>query len=108
MALIRAFRPGTPGLGRRLAALPRMIIASIRGEYDGWPRLLLMAGAALYILSPIDFAPELIWMLFGLVDDVFVATWLAGALLSETERFLEWEKARGRGPSVIDAEVIRP
>jgi uncharacterized membrane protein YkvA (DUF1232 family) len=85
-----------------------MIIASIRGEYDGWPRLLLMAGAALYILSPIDFAPELIWMLFGLVDDVFVATWLAGALLSETERFLEWEKARGRGPSVIDAEVIRP
>jgi uncharacterized membrane protein YkvA (DUF1232 family) len=107
MALIRAFRPGTPGLGRRLAALPRMILASIRGQYDGGWRLLLMAGAAIYILSPIDFVPELFFLAAGLVDDVFVATWLAGALMSETERFLEWEKSRGKGPSVIDAEVIQ-
>lgn len=107
MALIRAFRPGTPGLGRRLAALPRMIMASIRGEYDGGRRLLLMAGAAIYILSPIDLIPELAVLAVGLIDDVFVATWLAGALMSETERFLEWEKSRGRGPSVIDAEVIQ-
>jgi uncharacterized membrane protein YkvA (DUF1232 family) len=89
-----------------LAALPRMIKASVRREYDGGARLLLMAGAALYILSPIDFVPELAFLALGLVDDVFVATWLAGALLSETERFLEWEKSRGRGPSVIDASII--
>lgn len=106
MALVRAFRPGTPGLGRRLAALPRMIMASIRGQYDGWPRLLLMAGAVLYILSPVDLFPELVFLALGVVDDVVVATWLAGAVLAETERFLEWEKSRGRGPSVIDAEVI--
>lgn len=105
MALIRAFRPGTPGIGRRLAAVPRMIKASIRGEYDGGKQLLLMAGAALYILSPIDVIPELAFLFVGLIDDAFVITWLAGALLGETERFLQWEQQRGRGP-VIQAEVL--
>jgi uncharacterized membrane protein YkvA (DUF1232 family) len=107
IALVRAFKPGTPGLGRRLASLPRMIKASLRGEYDGGYRLLLMAAASLYILSPLDALPELFLAVFGLIDDLFVATWLAGALLSETERFLEWEKSKGRGPSVIVAEVIK-
>jgi hypothetical protein len=42
-----------------------------------------------------------------LIDDVFVATWLAGSLLAETERFLEWE-AQGRPKSsVIPGEVLR-
>ena len=43
---------------------------------------------------------------FGLIDDAFVLTWLTGALLSETERFLEWEKTKGRGPSVIAGQVL--
>ena len=106
MALVRAFKPGTPGLGLRLRALPRMLKASLRGEYDGGQRLFLMAAASLYIVSPIDVMPELFTAFFGLIDDMFVITWLAGALMSETERFLEWEKGRGRGPSVIVAEVI--
>jgi uncharacterized membrane protein YkvA (DUF1232 family) len=105
-AFIRAFMPGTPGIGPRLAALPRMLKASIKREYDGGKRLLLMAGAALYIVSPIDLVPEAIFLAFGLIDDAFVAAWLVGALLSETERFLEWELSQGRGPSVINAEVI--
>lgn len=108
MALIRALRSGGPGLGRRLAALPRMIKATIKGEYDGGYRLLLMVGAVLYIVSPIDVVPELVMLAVGLIDDAFVVTWLVGAFLSETERFLEWEKARGRGPSVVEAEVVGP
>ncbi len=84
-----------------------MIKASLKGEYDGGQRLLLMAAAILYILSPLDGLPELLLSIFGLIDDLFVAGWLAGALISETERFLEWEKAQGRGPSVVTAEVIR-
>ena len=108
MALFRAFRPDQPGLGRRLAALPRMAWASLRGRYDGGHRLLLMTAAALYVVSPVDVIPELLVGVFGLIDDAFVVTWLVGALLAETERFLEWEKQQGRGPSVIVAEVIRP
>jgi uncharacterized membrane protein YkvA (DUF1232 family) len=90
VALVQAFRP--PGLGRRLAALPRMIKATLTGKYDGVGRLFLMALASLYIISPIDAIPELFTAFIGLIDDAFVATWLAGALLAETDRFLEWER----------------
>ena len=106
MAVIRAFRAGAPGLGRRFAALPRLIKATLKGEYDGWRRLLLMAAAAVYIVSPIDLVPEMFLLVFGLIDDAFVLTWLAGAFLAETDRFLAWEQQRGRGPSVIQVEVV--
>ena len=103
LALFRAFKPGTPGLGRRIGAMPRMIRASMRGEYDGGTRLFAMAAAAVYIVSPIDLIPELFTLFIGLIDDAFVATWLAGALLSETERFLEWERRRA---TVIPGQVV--
>ena len=84
-----------------------MIKASVKREYDGGHRLLLMVAAAVYIVSPIDAVPDFL-LPFGLIDDAFVISWLFGTLLAETERFLEWEKSMGRGPSVIPAEVIKP
>jgi len=85
-----------------------MVVASIKGEYDGGKRLLLMVAAMAYIISPIDALPELFMLAFGLIDDAFVITWLVGAVLSETERFLEWEKSKGRGPSIVESEVLGP
>jgi uncharacterized membrane protein YkvA (DUF1232 family) len=105
IAFARAFKPGTPGVGRRVAAIPRMIRASLRGEYDGNLRLALMAAASLYIVSPLDAVPEALFLFVGLIDDAFVVTWLTGAVLSETERFLEWEKSMGRGPKVVAGQV---
>jgi uncharacterized membrane protein YkvA (DUF1232 family) len=107
MAFARAFKPGTPGVGQRVGAIPRMIKATIRGQYDGNLRLVLMSAAALYIVSPLDAIPEAVFLVFGLIDDAFVVTWLTGALLSETERFLEWEKSQGRGPRVVVGEARR-
>jgi uncharacterized membrane protein YkvA (DUF1232 family) len=106
IAFARAFAPGTPGLGRRISAFLRMIIATMRGQYDGKFRLFLMAAASLYIVSPIDALPELFLSVFGLIDDAVVASWLIGTLFAETERFLEWEKLQGRGPSVVPGEVL--
>lgn len=83
-----------------------MIKASLRGEYDGGLRLLLMAAASLYIISPLDAIPELFTFAFGLVDDAFVVTWLAGTLFAETERFLEWEMRRKTSSRVIPGEVV--
>src|SRR5918999_4220112 len=80
-ALVRAFRPSTPGVGRRVVAIPRMIAATIRGEYDGMSRLAMMAISAAYIVSPIDAVPEGFLLLLGLVGGVAVGTWFAGALL---------------------------
>jgi len=93
-ALLRVFKPGTPGIGRRIAAIPRMIFATMRGQYDGGSRLAMMTVAGLYIVSPIDLVPELFLAILGLIDDAAVAIWFAGALMDETERFLEWERRR--------------
>jgi uncharacterized membrane protein YkvA (DUF1232 family) len=95
---------GGPGLGRRLRALPRMVRATARGDYDGGLRVAMMAAATAYIVSPIDLVPEGFLLALGLVDDALVATWLAGAVLDESGRFLEWEATRRR---VSPGRVVR-
>jgi uncharacterized membrane protein YkvA (DUF1232 family) len=87
---------GGPSLSKRMSALPRMLKATAKGEYDGGVRVAMMAAATAYILSPIDLSPEAIFLIFGLADDAVMITWLAGSVLAETERFLEWEKQRDR------------
>ncbi|MEV1332263.1 YkvA family protein [Micromonospora costi] len=94
---------GGPSIGTRLAALPRMIRATARGEYDGGLRLALMTAATAYIVSPIDLLPEIPLAIFGLADDAVMVTWLAGSVLAETERFLEWEARRSQ---VIPGSVV--
>jgi uncharacterized membrane protein YkvA (DUF1232 family) len=96
-AAIRSSHRGGPSLGQRLAAIPRMIVATLSGRYDGKGRLAAMVLASAYIISPIDLVPEAFLLLVGLVDDAAVAVWLAGAVLSETDRFLEWERRRAQG-----------
>lgn len=104
-ALWRAFASsGGPSLGRRMGALPRMFWQTIAGRYDGAGRLLLVLLATAYVVSPFDLVPEMVFLLPGLVDDAFIITWLAGAVLGETERFLNWEDAR-KGRIVIDGQV---
>jgi uncharacterized membrane protein YkvA (DUF1232 family) len=87
---------GGPSLGKRIAAVPRMLKATARGQYDGGMRVALMAAATAYVVSPIDVIPEAFLLVVGLADDAVMITWLAGTVLAETERFLEWEKDRDR------------
>ena len=94
-ALLSGVRGG-PSIGVRLAALPRMLKASAKGEYDGGMRVAMMAAATAYVVSTLDIIPEAMFLVLGLVDDAVMVTWLAGSILSETERFLEWEKERAR------------
>jgi uncharacterized membrane protein YkvA (DUF1232 family) len=93
---LRSSRRGGPTLGVRLAAVPRMLWATVTGRYDGKARLLGVALAGAYIASPVDLVPEAFLLLLGLVDDAAIAVWLAGAVLSETERFLQWEAEAAR------------
>lgn len=98
-ALARALMAGSRGstsIGKRIAALPRMLRATAKGEYDGGKRVLMMAAATAYVASPIDLVPEGFFLIAGLIDDAAMITWLAGSVLAETERFLEWEKERVR------------
>jgi uncharacterized membrane protein YkvA (DUF1232 family) len=105
---------GGPTLGQRLSVLPRMFARTLTGRYDGFGRLLLVIGAAAYIVSPLDLLPELVMGPFGLADDAIIATWLAGAVLAETERFMAWESGspqpetghNARSGPIVDGEVI--
>ena len=93
--LVRGARGG-PSLGKRVAAVPRMVAATAKGQYDGGMRVALMAAATAYVVSPFDLVPEAFLLIAGLADDAVMITWLAGAVLAESERFLEWEKQRDR------------
>jgi uncharacterized membrane protein YkvA (DUF1232 family) len=102
--LREAGKPGTPGVGARLVAVPRMIGATLTGKYPGMSRAkLLLFGAGFgYIVSPIDVVPEAFLLLAGVVDDVGVAVWLATALLVETDEFLAWERSK---KNVVEGEA---
>ena len=69
------------------------------GKYAelGRGRLAMLALAVAYLISPVDLVPE---GLLGLGDDAVVALWLGGALLVETDRYLDWER---RQPTIVDA-----
>ncbi|HLV58920.1 MAG TPA: YkvA family protein [Natronosporangium sp.] len=105
---VRAAGRGGPPLGERMRAVPRMAAATLRrrDRYDARWRLVLMALAAAYVLAPVDVLPELLAGPLGLVDDAVVVSWLAGALLSETTRFLEWERQRAAAGSVASAGAL--
>ena len=79
-----------------------MLGAAVSGKYAelGRGRLAMLALALAYLVSPVDLVPEVVLGLLGLGDDAVVALWLGGALLVETDRYLEWER---RQPKIVDA-----
>jgi uncharacterized membrane protein YkvA (DUF1232 family) len=88
---------GGPNLTDRVTSLPRMAWASLRGEYDGSARFMMMGLATLYVVSPIDALPEVLLGPLGLLDDGVVVAWIVGTFLAETDRFIAWEQIYGRG-----------
>jgi uncharacterized membrane protein YkvA (DUF1232 family) len=64
-------------------------------------RWLLIGGTLLYLISPIDIAPDFI-PLIGWIDDAAVATLLAAEL---TQLFLEYLNRR-RGVTTADTEQL--
>lgn len=96
--LLETFRGGGAyGLAQRLQAIPRLLGTASRGAYRDWDRRRAMAVVGgLYVLSPVDLVPEALLGIFGLADDALVSAWLAGAVLSEVDHFLDWEKARDK------------
>lgn len=111
-ALRRQRGPAAPGFWEQLTALPRLISQVLKGQYHGMDksRLAMMVGALAYIISPIDLIPESLFLVLGLTDDAFVLSWLAGAILAETEAFLHWEAGESTEPPasqrVVPGEVI--
>jgi uncharacterized membrane protein YkvA (DUF1232 family) len=108
-ALRTAVRPGGPGMGERLSALPRLLRATFRGEYRGTTagKLFLVAAAAAYVLSPFDLVPEAFLSIFGLADDAVVVTWIAATIVNETDAYLAWERGAAGAPGTGSAGSAR-
>lgn len=109
-ALRLATRPGGPSMWSRVSALPRLVRATAKGAYQDTPasQLALMVGALAYLITPVDLMPEALLGPFGLLDDAFVLTWLAGSVVQVTEDYLGWERAGGaRRPEAGDPATVR-
>ncbi|MEO3805574.1 YkvA family protein [Nonomuraea sp. B1E8] len=87
-------KPGSPALMTRVRAIPRMIGAVMRGQYDGMGKgkLGLLALGVVYILSPVDVLPDFL-MLIGVADDFGVFLWLTASLLGESGRYVQHERS---------------
>ena len=60
-----------------------------------------LAVAVIYIISGIDFIPELITGLFGFVDDAFVLLWSLGIVNEEIEKYKNMIKD-SKDPNIIE------
>lgn len=78
---------------QRVKALPRLVRSLRSGQYQGMPksRLALWGIALVYLVSPIDIAPEFLPIL-GVTDDAGVLVWLLTSVSAASGLFLRWEK----------------
>ncbi|MFD9943245.1 YkvA family protein [Nonomuraea sp. NPDC059023] len=93
--------PGSPGLFKRVRAIPRLIGAVARGQYPGMgkSKLALMGLGVVYLISPIDVIPDFL-LLVGVADDFGVFLWLMGSLIGESGRYIGWERRVIQGAAV--------
>ncbi len=70
----------------------RMLKAKFNGDYDRfpWQTLLLIAGAMLYFITPLDMIPDFIPAL-GLTDDFVIIAWIYNSIKEDIEQFESWE-----------------
>ncbi len=81
----------------KIRTLMRMIRAYISGEYRQipWKSLLLIVGALIYFLMPLDAIPDFI-PFAGLADDISIVLLVFNSINDDIEDFLEFERDRGR------------
>jgi uncharacterized membrane protein YkvA (DUF1232 family) len=78
-----------------LMALLRLLKAWALRQYERvpWPSLLLVAGAVVYFVMPVDMIPDMLPGI-GFVDDVAVVSAVMHTLRDELDRFQAWERTR--------------
>ncbi len=87
---VRSSRGRHP-LGQRIGAVPPMLRDAFTGRWTGAPRGRILAGllGIVYVISPLDFLPEILLGPFGLGDDLAIAAVAVAALLSSAEDWLD-------------------
>lgn len=61
----------------------------------------------LYIISPIDFLPEIALPVIGVFDDLAILYLVLPKLIKEVDKFLLWESTHKMvNPNIIEAEIV--
>ncbi|MDH5598879.1 MAG: YkvA family protein, partial [Cyclobacteriaceae bacterium] len=70
----------------------RLVKAYASGKYRviPWKKLVLLTGALVYFIMPLDFIPDFI-PVTGFVDDFTVIIWVFNTLKTEIDEFVLWE-----------------
>ena len=78
-----------------LDVLIRMTRSWAIGNYSKipWKTMVLLVGAIIYFLNPIDAIPDFIYGL-GFLDDIVVIQYVVQSLRTDLDAFLAWEEAR--------------
>ncbi len=85
----------TPRIKDRFSVAGRLLKAYALGHYREvpWKSLLLITGAIVYFITPIDLIPDLVPGL-GFTDDFGILLAVFKSVEAEVEKFLVWEKSR--------------
>jgi len=78
---------------RDLRTMLRLVIRWVDQSYQriSWTPLLLIVGALIYFVTPVDVVPDALGAL-GFVDDVTVISTVVQRVRHELDRFRHWEK----------------
>lgn len=78
-----------------LRTMMRLLVRWADRSYQriGWTPLLLMVGALLYLVVPVDAVPDALGAL-GFVDDATVISTVVRRVRNELDQFREWEKSK--------------
>ncbi|UXX81210.1 YkvA family protein [Reichenbachiella carrageenanivorans] len=77
----------------KVYVMVRMVKAHLAGDYREfpWRTILLMVGALIYFITPIDMIPDVIPVL-GLTDDISIIFWIYRSVQEDIEKFEDWER----------------
>lgn len=83
------------GFFEKVRTLLRMLRSYVNGEYRHipWKSLLMIIGALIYFLMPIDLIPDII-PVAGLADDISIIFLVFGSINEDIEAFLEYEQSK--------------
>lgn len=96
-------------LWKNLQTIFRLLRAYFNKQYTSipWGSIILLVGAVIYFVSPIDLMPD--WIpLSGFIDDAAVLMFVIAQIKSDLEKFIEWENEQKKEnpENSIDAKFI--
>jgi uncharacterized membrane protein YkvA (DUF1232 family) len=78
-----------------LRAMVRLVVAYAKGDYRdiSGETLVLVVGAMIYVVSPLDLIPDFV-PVAGYADDAAVVLWVVQKVRGEIDAFRSWESAQ--------------